>query len=610
MSWRKRYLSKGVFSKIPFPNWNLTYPVLSKNLLIKYEQHPVRLLVWRLFIDIKSKCANLGSEMAQVSVTFSDRYALHKLIKLRKRRFFTSNDRLRLRYIALNVVFLLFAIVHIWPRISDIGVTGDFGRLQLSFLNKNMQAEEEDYDVSYDASSPRLLTMVDEEEPVSLSDLQTTQAIEEDLVKALDRDVPAILEQDRLVFENATPDVLEESTISEAQSEDMIQAAKAMQKKPDPIKKIVKIGTGDVLSLVLEDSGVSRSDAYYAVNAMSQYYKPRQIRPGQEVEITFIPGMVDTPSKGFQKFAIKITPVKEVVVSRSVGGNFSAAISETELEKRTYAVNAEIETSLYGSALRANIPQSVVSEIIRLYSWSVDFQRDLRPGDKIEVYYETLENEDGSYQEFGDIIYANLGVGGRDKPIYRYKTARGDVDYFEPKGNSIRKTLMRTPIDGARLSSGFGMRRHPVLGYNKMHKGTDFAAPTGTPIYAAGDGTVEFIGRNGGYGNYLRIRHNGQLKTAYAHLHRYKKGLTKGARVKQGEVVAYVGTTGRSTGPHLHYEVLVNGVQKNPRSIDLPTGEQLKGSELAQFQNYMTKIDGLYAGTESTDPAKLAQSQY
>jgi len=180
--------------------------------------------------------------------------------------------------------------------------------------------------------------------------------------------------------------------------------------------------------------------------------------------------------------------------------------------------------------------------------------------------------------------------------VYRFTPSDGRTDYFKPNGESIRRALLRTPIDGARISSGFGMRKHPILGYSRMHKGIDFAAPTGTPIFAAGDGVITQIGRNGGYGNYIRIRHNSRYSTAYAHISRFAKGIRKGSRVRQGQVIAYVGSTGRSTGPHLHYEVLVEGKQTNPRSIKLPTGQILEGEDLKAFQAAKTEIDRLRNG--------------
>lgn len=197
--------------------------------------------------------------------------------------------------------------------------------------------------------------------------------------------------------------------------------------------------------------------------------------------------------------------------------------------------------------------------------------------------YEQFRGENGDVVHQGNIHYAKLTLRDKGVPLYRYTTTKGNLDYFNAKGESVRKTLMRTPIDGARLSSRFGKRKHPILGYTRMHSGVDFAAPRGTPIYAAGNGTVVQSGRNGGYGNYVRIRHNGTYQTAYAHLSKFARGARRGARVRQGQVIGYVGTTGRSTGPHLHYEVLRNGRQINPRSVRIPSGEKLKGAELKKF---------------------------
>ena len=299
--------------------------------------------------------------------------------------------------------------------------------------------------------------------------------------------------------------------------------------------------------------------------------------------------------RSFKSLVMKVDPVKSVLVEKTDDETFTSELQEKELVKREYAYSTDIETSLYGSAARAGIPPQIIAEMIRIYSWNVDFQRDIRSGDKIEVLYEVQETEDGDYARYGEVLYANLSVGGTPVPIYRYEMKDGRVDYFQPDGFSVRKTLMKTPVDGARLSSGFGMRKHPVLGYNKMHKGLDFAAPTGTPIYAAGDGVVEYAGRFSSYGNYVRIRHNSKLKTAYAHMHKFASGVSVGKRVNQGDVIGYIGTTGRSTGPHLHYEVHVNNSQVNPRSVDLPTGEQLTGEEKKKFEGVMASLNQQYA---------------
>ena len=236
------------------------------------------------------------------------------------------------------------------------------------------------------------------------------------------------------------------------------------------------------------------------------------------------------------------------------------------------------------------VPAPVIVELIHLYSFDVDFQRDIQPGDHFEVLFEAHYGEDGELAKYGNIRYAKLHVRNKDLPLYRFRMADGKVDYFNDQGHSVRKALMKMPVDGARLTSRFGVRRHPILGYNKMHRGIDFGARAGTPVMAAGSGTVEFAGRNGGYGRYLRIRHNGRYKTAYAHLKAFRRGIRRGKRVTQGQIVAYVGSTGRSTGPHLHYEILVDGRRINPLRLKLPTGRKLKGSELAKFSDTRKRI--------------------
>ncbi|TFG47962.1 MAG: M23 family metallopeptidase, partial [Gemmatimonadales bacterium] len=238
-------------------------------------------------------------------------------------------------------------------------------------------------------------------------------------------------------------------------------------------------------------------------------------------------------------------------------------------------------------------PNPVLIELIRIFSFDVDFQRDIQPGDRFEVLYDALLETDGSLAKTGEVLYAALTLSGQRLELYGFTPKSGFADFFDTKGQSVRKTLMRTPIDGARLSSGFGMRKHPILRYTRMHRGTDFAAPSGTPIYAAGDGTVEIAGRKGAYGKYVRLRHNSTYQTAYAHMSRFAKGTRSGARVRQGQVIGYVGTTGRSTGPHLHYEVLVNGKQVNPSKIKLASGEKLKGADLAAFEFRRAEIDRL-----------------
>jgi murein DD-endopeptidase MepM/ murein hydrolase activator NlpD len=229
--------------------------------------------------------------------------------------------------------------------------------------------------------------------------------------------------------------------------------------------------------------------------------------------------------------------------------------------------------------------------MIRIFSFDVDFQREVRRGDGFEVLYHQAFDVNGAAVPITEIVFASMTLSKTPRPYYRYTPASGVTDYFDRRGQSVKKTLMRTPVDGARLSSGFGRRKHPILGYTKLHRGADFAAPTGTPIMAAGDGVVVSLGRNGHYGKYIQIRHNSTYSTAYAHMSAYRRGLKRGSRVRQGQTIGYVGSTGRSTGPHLHYEVLVNGKQRNPLGLKLPSGEQLRGKDLANFKLIRDEID-------------------
>jgi murein DD-endopeptidase MepM/ murein hydrolase activator NlpD len=257
---------------------------------------------------------------------------------------------------------------------------------------------------------------------------------------------------------------------------------------------------------------------------------------------------------------------------------------------------ASINSSLYVAGVNLGIPPAIMIDLIHLYSFDVDFQRDIQPGDSFAVMYENQYDESGKAVQQGDITYAALTVGGQTLRLYRYKPGNGDVDYFNEKGESARKALLRTPVDGARISSTFGMREHPVLGYSRMHKGVDFAVPPGTPIYAAGNGTVEMAGIYGGYGRYVRLRHNSDYSTAYGHMSGFGAGIHPGARVHQGQVIGYVGSSGLATGPHLHYEVLRDGSQINPMGLKLPSGQKLVRADLAKFQQARADVDRRFAG--------------
>ena len=261
-----------------------------------------------------------------------------------------------------------------------------------------------------------------------------------------------------------------------------------------------------------------------------------------------------------------------------------------QLYKKEVVVRNIITNNLYSSAVAVGVEPNIIVEFARIYGFEVDFQRDIRKGDWFEILYEKFEDDNNKVRDTGKIIYASMYVNGEEINLYNFKD-NNDEEYYNIKGKSITKSLMKTPINGARLSSSFGMRKHPILGYNKMHKGTDFAAASGTPIMASGSGTVTRARWCGGGGNCVKIKHNSTYETIYAHMKAFAKGIKEGKKVKQGQIIGYVGSTGLSTGPHLHYEVIVNGKKVNSQKLKLPSGKILKGEERKQFELDRIKID-------------------
>jgi murein DD-endopeptidase MepM/ murein hydrolase activator NlpD len=261
-----------------------------------------------------------------------------------------------------------------------------------------------------------------------------------------------------------------------------------------------------------------------------------------------------------------------------------------QLYRKEVVVKNVIKNNLYSSAVESGIEPNIIIEFARIFGFEVDFQRDIRKGDWFEILYEKFEDDNNKVRDTGKIIYASMYVNGEEINLYNFNF-KNDEEYYDIKGKSITKSLMKTPINGARLSSSFGMRKHPILGYNKMHRGTDFAAPSGTPIMASGSGTITRARWCGGGGNCVKIKHNSTYETIYAHMKAFAKGIREGKKVKQGQVIGYVGSTGLSTGPHLHYEVLVNGKKVNSQKLKLPSGKILKGEARKQFELDRIKID-------------------
>ena len=361
------------------------------------------------------------------------------------------------------------------------------------------------------------------------------------------------------------------------------------------LRKAVVIRKGDTLSEALIHAGVTRAETEAAIVAFRKVHDPRLLRIGQTLSLSFDPGDHSNGAPLFAEFALDVAPNRDVVVTRGDDGIFLPSVVDRPLDRVLHRAVGAVNTSLYNAVLDAGIPIQVFMEMVHIFSYDVDFQRDIQPGNRFEVLYEAAYDMAGDFVEDGPLLYARLEAGDRTIELFRYEPDEGPADYLDSQGASVRKALMRTPINGARLSSGFGPRKHPILGYTKNHLGLDFAAPKGTPVFAAGDGTITRIGRAGNYGEYVRIRHNGTYSTGYAHLSGYAKGMKKGKRVRQGQVIAYVGSTGMSTGPHLHYEVTQGDKRINPMKLKLPTGRKLTGVELAGFQQQVQKITVLLA---------------
>jgi murein DD-endopeptidase MepM/ murein hydrolase activator NlpD len=398
---------------------------------------------------------------------------------------------------------------------------------------------------------------------------------------------------------DANPDVGQDPVsedFNSARGTQEMAAAQIGSAQTNEILRNVEVSRGDTLMEIMVDAGVARNVAHNAISAMSKVYSPKKIKPGQVIRLTML-SSADGQDESLKAFEISPDVSRVVRVERGAENSFSAEEVERPLRMALQVGRGKITTSLSVDGEAAGIPWSVMVEMIRAYSFDVDFQRELRKNDRFEVLYESFFDDEGDMVKTGRLIYAKLTLSGNERQIYEFTPKSGFTDYFDPKGRSVRKTLMRTPIDGARLSSRYGMRKHPILGYSKMHRGIDFAAPRGTPIYSAGNGTVEYAGRKGAYENYVRVRHAGSYRTAYAHMKGIAKGVRKGAKVKQGQVIGYVGTTGRSTGPHLHYEVIRDSKQVNPLSVKLPAGEKLKKTDLANFEVARAKADSLFAQT-------------
>lgn len=379
-------------------------------------------------------------------------------------------------------------------------------------------------------------------------------------------------------------------SVSADVAEEPAEAAAALRSEAlEP--EVLTVRRGDTLLALLQRAGLNGPDAHAAAAAITPHLAARDLRPGQEL---YLFRSAD-PSRPLAAFAIEPSPERRITVVAREDGGFTASVDEIERVRHLVRAEGAITTSFYEDLARASVPPPLIMALIRAFSHSVDFQRDIQPGDRFSVMFERWRDPDGGLMDHGDVVFAELHADGRRHRIWRHVKAGGQLDWLDDAGASVRRALLRTPLDAARISSGFGMRRHPILGYSRMHQGVDFAAPAGTPVYAAGDGRIAFAGTRGAYGTTIVIAHAGGTSTLYAHLAAIQRGLRPGSAVRQGQVIGRVGSTGLSTGPHLHFEVRRNDRPLNPAVAQALPPPRLAAAELAAFLRAKARAERQFA---------------
>jgi murein DD-endopeptidase MepM/ murein hydrolase activator NlpD len=349
-----------------------------------------------------------------------------------------------------------------------------------------------------------------------------------------------------------------------------------------------KIKSGETFDKILSSYLINKNEIIKIKKNLSKKVDLNKLNTKQNIQF-----ILDQTNNKIKSFIFQISNTEKIYLKRNVDTNkFSQKTLVVKLNKKTIYKENIILQSLYKAASSQNIPANTIVEFARIYGFQIDFQRDIKKNDKFQIMYEVYLDEDGKIAENGEIIFANLKLSGKNNSLYYFDKNRSE-GHYDKNGKSIQKALMKTPINGARLSSSFGMRKHPIDGFNKMHRGTDFAAPKGTQIMASGSGVIKKAGWCGGGGNCVKIRHNSTYETVYAHMSKFALGIKTGKRVKQGQTIGYVGSTGKSTGPHLHYEVLVNGKRINSQKLKLPSGKILKGKDRKLFEIEKIKIQVL-----------------
>ena len=349
-----------------------------------------------------------------------------------------------------------------------------------------------------------------------------------------------------------------------------------------------KVKSGETFDKILKSYSIEKNEIIKIKNSLEKKVNLNKLNTKQTIQFS-----LDKTINKIIEFTFQISNKQKIYLIRNIeNDNFSEEIRSIKLNKKIVYKENIILQSLYKSANDQDIPANIIIEFAGIYGFQVDFQRDIRKQDKFQIMYEIFLDEKNKIVDTGEILFANLNLSGQDNSLYYFDNT-GSEGHYDRNGKSVKKALMKTPINGARLSSPFGMRKHPIDGYNKMHRGTDFAAPIGTPIMASGDGKIIKAGWCGGGGNCVKIKHNSTYQTVYAHMSKFARGIKTGVRVKQGQTIGYVGSTGKSTGPHLHYEVIVNGKKVNSQKLKLPSGKILKGNERKLFETKKIKLDVL-----------------
>jgi murein DD-endopeptidase MepM/ murein hydrolase activator NlpD len=350
-----------------------------------------------------------------------------------------------------------------------------------------------------------------------------------------------------------------------------------------------KISSGETFDKILNNYSISNEEILEIKKNLNSDYDLNNLKTNLDIKFT----IDQSNNKKITSFLFPVSRTEKIQLTKNLDTNiFKKKIIITNLNKKIHFKEGKITESLYKTAVDLNVQPNIIIEFARIYGFQVDFQRDIRKNDNFQIMYEVFQDDNGKVFETGNIIFADLKLSGTNNSLY-YFDKKGSEGHYDQNGKSVEKALMKTPINGARLSSAFGMRKHPIDGYNKMHRGTDFAAPMGTPIMASGSGVITRARWCGGGGNCVKIKHNSTYETIYAHMKNFAQGIKEGSRVKQGQIIGYVGSTGNSTGPHLHYEVIVNGKKINSQKLKLPSGKTLKGKEREVFEVNRIKLDVL-----------------